>query len=188
MIIGLSGYGGAGKDSVADVLVAERDFTKYAWADALRMAAAALNPIVAFDEYGAVRYNAALERVGYNQAKFDYPEVRQVLQRMGTEVGRDLIGENVWVDTTLRRIERDGLLDGNVVIPDTRFPNEAAAIDERSGLLVRVTRTGVQAANDHPSETSLDDYDFDSHLTNSGDLDDLRSTVLDWFDSLEILL
>lgn len=189
MIIALSGYAGSGKDTVADVLVEERGFVKYAWADTLRMAAAALDPIVAVDEHGAVyRYTEVLDEVGYVQAKVQFPEVRLVLQRLGTEVGRNLIGDNVWIDATFARIEREHSLSSNIVIADTRFPNEAEAVRNLSGdnLVVRVTRPGVDAESDHPSEISLDGYDFDSYFSNEGDMDWLTKAVLAWSDSLEI--
>lgn len=190
MIIALSGYAGAGKDSVADVLVAERGFVKYAWADTLRLAAAALNPIVHAHDGDIVRYNDAIKAVGYTEAKVLYPEVRLVLQRLGTEVGRNLISDNVWVDATLARIERDGNWNRNVVIADTRFPNEAEAVKsvDADNIVVRVTREGVGPESDHASEISLDDWEFDFHFDNNSDLDSLKTAVLDWYDFLEISL
>ncbi len=206
MILALSGYASAGKDSVADVLVAERGFTKYSWADTLRLAAAALNPIVAWtvggdvawtvggDDYyegdGAIRYNDVITKIGYTEAKVRYPEVRLVLQRLGTEVGRNLISDNVWVDATLARIEREHSWFADIVIADTRFLNEAEAIKNLSSenLVVRVTRPGVGPESNHASEISLDGYDFDSHFSNDGDMDGLTKAVLDWYDFLEISL
>ncbi len=171
MIIALSGYAGAGKDTVADALVANYGFVKYAWADTLRLAAAALNPIVTDHDGELIRYNDVVEKYGYNDAKFMFPEVREILQRIGTEVGRNLIGENVWVDATLRRIERDGNIDADIAITDCRFPNEAHAVKDRGGFIVRVERPGVVAANAHPSETSLDDWPFDLTIGNEGPLE-----------------
>lgn len=180
MIVALSGYGGAGKDSVADILVDEFGFRRYAWADTLRMAAAALNPIVAWTSDGQtpLRYNDAIAGVGYNEAKFKFPEVRNILQRMGTEVGRQLIGDNVWVDATLRRIEQECSPDDDIVITDTRFKNEAATVKERSdAYVIRVNRPGVGPAGDHQSEIDLDDYPFDFTIDNGGSLEDLAWTV-----------
>lgn len=189
MIISLSGYATSGKDTVADILVEHRGFVKYAWADTLRLAAAALDPIVWVGMDGEyLRYNQAIESLGYNEAKASYREVRQILQRIGTEVGRDLIDENVWVHATLRRIGREQPVGGNVVIADTRFPNEADAVRSlgADNRVVRVARTHVGPQSDHPSEISLDDYDFDFEILNSSDIDDLTSKVLRWYDSLEI--
>lgn len=187
MIMALAGYAGAGKDSVADVLVAERGFIKYSWADTLRQAAAALNPIVDADGGHILRYNDVIDMVGYTEAKIQFPEVRLVLQRLGTEVGRNLISDTVWVDATLAHIERECSPFDNIVIADTRFPNEANAIKSRTGgnLVVRVTRPGIGPESDHPSETSLDDYDFDFYFSNSGEIVDLPNDVVEWYDFLE---
>lgn len=191
MIISLSGYGGAGKDSLAEVLVEEHGFKQYAWADTLRLAASILNPVVGVyldgqlfdftddrDRVGwrstrVVRYNDAVEQDGYIAAKAKYPDLREFLQLLGTEVGRNLISDNVWVDATFARIERECGLDADIVITDTRFPNEADAIRQRGGYLVRVDRPGVGPVNEHPSETSLEGYKFDYYALNNGTLADL---------------
>jgi hypothetical protein len=189
-IIALSGYGTCGKDSVADILVNEYGFVKYAWADTLRLAAEALNPIIACGVDGEeIRYNDALSDYGYNTAKSLFPEFRTVLQRLGTEVGRNLIGDNVWVNATMRRIERERSLSDNIVVADTRFPNEAYAVQaqpESRNYVVRVHRPGVGPVSDHPSETSLDDFPFDFVVDNDGTLDDLGWRVGELMNSIEM--
>ena len=49
MIIGISGYARSGKDSVANILVQDFGFERRAFADKLREALYALNPIIAYD-------------------------------------------------------------------------------------------------------------------------------------------
>jgi hypothetical protein len=182
-IIALSGYGTCGKDTIADILVSDYGFTKYAWADTLRLAVEALNPIVAWDEQagsGPIRYVDALNQYGYNEAKARFPEFRRVLQYLGTDVGRKLIDDNVWVDATFKRIQRERSLSDNIVIPDTRFKNEAFAVQTRpesKNYIVRVNRPGVGPVTDHPSETDLDDWDFDYIINNNGTIDDLGYEV-----------
>lgn len=191
MIIALSGYASAGKDTVADVLVKERGFVKYSWADTLRLAAWALNPIVDMALDGKpIRYQDAIELVGYTEAKVQFPEVRLVLQRLGTEVGRNLISDTVWVDATLSRIAREQGPDADIVIADTRFLNEADAVKRLSpdNLVVRVTRPGVGPESDHPSETSLDTYDFDFFFDNYGDMGQIEADALNFYDFLETSL
>ena len=63
------------------------------------------------------------------------------------------------------------------VITDVRFPNEAAYIRQRGGLLVRVTRPGTGPVNGHESESALDNEDFDVHILNDGSREDLASAV-----------
>ena len=168
MIIALSGYARSGKDTVAEYLVETQGFRKIAFADALRECVEALNPIVA-DE--GVRYKDALEYWGYDEAKKVLPEFRAVLQRMGTEVGRNILGENIWVELTMEKIANE--IESDWVITDCRFPNEAYAVLDADGDVIRVDRPDVGAANDHISEHALDDFGFDDIILNDGTLYDL---------------
>lgn len=189
-IIALSGYATCGKDTVADILVEQYGFTKYAWADALRLAAEALDPIIDLDQdLTPIRYTDALAEYGYNEAKAKFPEFRRTLQRMGTEVGREIIGDNVWVNATFHRIASERSLADRIVIPDTRFPNEASAVHVRSesrNFVVRVTRPGVGPVTDHISETGLDNWDFDYVVENDGSLADLDDRVKNLYAFVEM--
>lgn len=178
-MIGLSGYARSGKDAVALILVEEHGYVRVSWADKLREAVYALNPMMVGGRggLGAMRYADLIDWKGYEGAKDDPifgAEVRRTLQRMGTEAGRNVLGENVWVDALLAGLDPNV----NFVIPDTRFPNEASAISLRLGGQVwRVNRPGFAPTNNHPSETALDGWQFDVHIKNDGSLDDLRGTV-----------
>jgi hypothetical protein len=186
VIIGLSGYAKAGKDTAADTMIQLFGFERASFAAVLRDCMAALNPIVApacYDgEADVLRYNEVLDYMGYTDAKEEYPEVRELLQRMGTEVGRNILGENVWVDAAMSKL--DSRFD--YVFTDVRFPNEYDAVKNAGGVMVRITRPGITAVNAHPSETSLDDHDFDYYIENDKAIPDLNGkvwslmTVLGW--------
>ena len=60
---------------------------------------------------------------------------------------------------------------------DVRFPNEAKALADMNGAIVRVIRPNTNAVNDHESEVAMDRYDFDATILNNGTLDDLNSQV-----------
>lgn len=177
MLIGLSGYAQSGKDSTADILVREFGFKRLAFADSLRAAVYALDPHM---EIGDLTYAKVLDYYGGYEAARETPhktEIRRLLQRMGTEVGRNLFGENFWVDQTLSK--REPHLD--YVITDCRFLNEARAV-VNEGQVWRITRPGVGPAvsadgSIHPSETSLDNWPFDHIINNFGTLDELAITV-----------
>lgn len=177
MIIGISGYARSGKDTVASILE-NAAYEKVAFADKPRQALLALNPIIFFDtiSFQPVRYNEILDMVGYERAKTLYPEIRHLLQRFTTQVGRDLINKNIWVDLVIPDITRS--TNSNFVISDCRFPNEAAAIKEAGGQIWRVVRPGVEAANKHVSEHALEGYEFDHLVVNDGTIEDLSSKVL----------
>jgi hypothetical protein len=170
MIIGLSGYARTGKDTVAAIL-AEMGWQRRAFADNLRKLVYALDPVVT----GTTRIADLVDAVGWEDAKVCYPEVRRLLQRMGTEAGRQVLGEDVWVKATLSNL---GV--GNYVITDCRFPNEADAIRAAGGQVWRVRRPGFAAVNGHASESSMDNYFFDFYLDNEGTVEDLRTLVTDY--------
>lgn len=172
--IGLVGYAGSGKDTVANILCREYDYTRVAFADPLRKMLKALNPHVPYyDTIGYGPYHAYVERVGYERAKKN-PHVRGLLQRLGTEAGRNILGEDVWVDHAMK--VADGI-DGPVVFTDCRFENEVARIQKRGGRIVVVSRPGVEAPNAHSSETLPERVIADYHIRNDGNLNDLGKAV-----------
>lgn len=150
MLIGLHGFSGAGKDTVAKIL-AESGYTRIAFADKLREALLGLNPVVMVEGGRGVRLAPLIRSHGWDTVKRRVPEVRELLQRLGTEAGRNIHGNDVWVRLALSPV----LPDDNCVITDVRFPNEAAAIRARGGVMVNVVRPGCGAVNDHVSEQPL---------------------------------
>lgn len=180
-IIGLMGYAQSGKDTVAGFLD-KFGYERVAFADALRGVLYGTDPIVGSyedgewpgfkDDQGDVRLRAIVDRHGWDRAKQE-PEVRALLQRLGTEGARENIGQNVWIDAALRKVKPGG----RYVFTDVRFPNEADAILAAGGTLWRIERPGVEAVNAHASETALDDYPVSLVLLNGGTLEDLALNV-----------
>ncbi len=170
MIIGLTGLKQNGKTSVANILERKYGFQSVSFADGVRAAALACDPFVELLSYGVDveghvktyhRYSDVLRVFGYEGAKA-MPDVRRLLQRMGTEVGREVIGPNVWVDALINRVLG---MEGNIVIPDVRFPNEAEAIEKLYGKLFRVIRSGVTTVEDsHESEIHIASLPVDGEL------------------------
>lgn len=182
MIIGASGYARSGKDSLADILVEDYGFKKKSFADTLRECAYALNPVVGVEVYKSdvefvepLHLQQAIDRWGWQGYKETIygPEIRRLLQRLGTEAGRLILGDNIWVDATLKDVKDED----NIVIADMRFPNEQEAIEARGGITIRINRPGIEPANTHPSEVALDNADFHFTINNSGTLEDLRNDV-----------
>lgn len=175
LIIGLAGYSRSGKNEAAEALV-QYGWKQAAFADKLREFLLAVDPVIP-GPYGTgnLRLSILIRDVGWEYAKDHYPEVRALLQRTGTEAGRRLLGADVWVDALFREYAQVPAL----VITDVRFPNEARAVVERGGVMIRVERPGVGPARDkvgrvHVSETALDDWSYDHFLDNDGTVQDLH--------------
>jgi hypothetical protein len=110
--------------------------------------------------------------------------VRDFLQKLGTDALRNGLHPNVWVNALMADyigFHHDHAPNGteypNWVVTDTRFPNEAQAIKDRGGIIIRVDRPGVKPINDHPSETGLDDWKFDYRIANVSDIYTLKETI-----------
>lgn len=177
-VIGFCGYAQSGKDTAASFLT-EFGFRRLAFADALRDSVYALNPIVNVATIGNVEvgYNRVqniVDSIGWDRAKVDYPEIRALLQRMGTDVAREHYGVNFWVDRVLEQIDPWN----DYVITDVRFSNEVDAVKSVGGRVVRIYREGVGAVNSHISDTGVDDLEVDFIILNDGDLDTFRERVL----------
>lgn len=173
MIIGLSGYAQVGKDTVANYLVENYGYRRVAFADPIREALYRLNPKIDIADMRGVYLASAVDGLGWENIKVDSQDARLLLQRMGTEVGRQLFGEDFWVDRALHGVSKFD----KVVLTDVRFPNEYRAIKSREGIVWRVEKTGVSAVNNHASETALDQQAFDGIIVNNSTKDDLYATL-----------
>ena len=95
-LIGVGGYAGTGKDAVATILEDSHGFYGTFMSQPLNAALCRLNPQVEVRRGEVFRYVDLINQLGYTKAK-ELPEVRRLLQAMGTEVGRDMFGQNVWI-------------------------------------------------------------------------------------------
>jgi dephospho-CoA kinase len=170
--IGLSGWARSGKDTVADYLVEQHGFTRVAFADPMREALLALDPYIPIWG-GSMKLSTLVKISGWDKLKENSPEVRELLQRMGTEVGRELFHPNFWVDQAMKKA---GQYD-KVVFSDCRYLNEANAIKNLNGKVWRISRPGVFAANSHGSEHDLDNYNFDLNIENKTDIKTLQKII-----------
>lgn len=76
------------------------------------------------------------------------------------------------------RCEKCSVIESNWLVTDTRFYNEAQAIKERGGLVIRIIRGEENYENKHISETALKGYPFDYVIYNNGDLKELETEVI----------
>jgi hypothetical protein len=133
-----------------------------------------LNPLNSIPVFSDIQFNSLMS-------------VREFLQKLGTDAIRDGLHTNAWVNALMAgykpgpfypdvAIEKHAKLP-NWIITDTRFPNEAQAIKDKGGIVIRVDRPGVKPINDHPSEVGLDDWKFDYKIANVSDIKALSLSV-----------
>lgn len=172
--VGLAGFARSGKDSVGAVLVAN-GFQRRSFASPMRTALVRLNPLVETVN-GVMPLMDALYLLGsWEGLKERAPGVRVLLQRFGSDVGREMFGEDFWVDQAFRGLS----FSEDYVFTDVRFPNEAEAIRGRGGVVWNVVRPGVGVANGHVSESALGGFVFDETVVNDGSLVELEGRVLE---------
>jgi hypothetical protein len=103
--------------------------------------------------------------------------VRRILQWWGTEYRRAQ-DPDYWTKAWGRKVEQFDLARLHVLVDDVRFINELNVIKEHGGLIVKIERPGFDGANNHASETSLDEYQaWHRVVVNNGTLDAFKAQV-----------
>lgn len=168
MIIGVCGAAGAGKGSVAKILEG-RGFATLSFADPLYAAVSAITGLSVAELQDRGRKENSLGWISCSP--------RRLLQTLGTDWGRNMIHEEIWVMATMQRV----LAGADYCIPDVRFVNEAAAIKARGGVVWRVDRpcrSALEAsAASHESERGIPPEYIDAVVGNDGTLADLEAAI-----------
>jgi hypothetical protein len=170
-LLGLAAKARCGKDTVADYLVENFNFRKYAFADPLKEAASKMFGVPIWWFYNAEKKEQVIEEWGYSP--------RQMAQLLGTEGGRKLFREDIW----LKRAEVELNLNTNIdwdgmVITDLRFENEADFIRSHGGIVIHILREGAPEVSDHESEKGILVREKDIVIENDGTIHDLYRKVI----------
>lgn len=176
-LIGITGKAGAGKDTLADYLVRQHGFSKYSLAAPMKKL---LNERFGWtDEDWSDREwkEAPIPACGYERGALGFMSPRSWAQWLGTEVGRTIGGENVWVNMMAREWDRLHVAAEVrrramplMVVPDVRFDNEAARILALGGVVIRVVRPGAVPVAAHVSETGVQDELVQLSINNDTDI------------------
>ena len=195
MIIGICGFIGSGKDTVADYLVNFHEFRRESFASTLKDAVAS---VFGWDrtmlEGRTKEAREWREQVDpWWAARLDMPTLtpRWVLQYWGTEVCRKAFHDDIWIASLENKLRNS---KDHVVISDCRFPNEITSIRNAGGQIVWVQRGLLPewynvavdanqgsnvALNDlkrlkiHASETAWVGTEFDAIIDNNSTIDAL---------------
>jgi hypothetical protein len=175
----------SGKDSIGRVLCEEWGYQRIAFATPIYQAVEVLDPYIPLDPcvddlaiQGGRRLSWLLkDQDGDWEPLKVHPEIRRLLQYMGTEVGRNLWGEFFWVDMAKKELDLiNHMKDQPVVVTDCRFVNEANALAHKA-FLVRVKRPGLDEYDEHSSETEQNLIKTDFTLFNDEGLKQLPEKV-----------
>jgi hypothetical protein len=201
MIIGICGFIGSGKDTVADYLVNFHEFRRESFASTLKDAVANVfgwdRTMLEGRTKEAREWRECVDPWWAERLAMPTLTPRWVLQYWGTEVCRKGFHDDIWIASLENKIRNS---KDNVVISDCRFPNEISAIKNAGGTIVWVQRGALPdwyehalAANNgsnislnemkcmgiHASEWAWLGSDFDQIINNNGTIDQLYTQSAD---------
>jgi len=189
--ISISGFIGSGKDTAAEYLINNHNFTKLSFAGSLKDA---VSLVFGWDR--VLLEGETLESRQWREqidpwwaARLNMPHLtpRWVLQYWGTEVCRQGFHPDIWVASLEHKILK---CEGNIVITDARFANELNVVKKLNGKLIRIERgerpywyNDAVSFNEkiidypplgvHASEYSSVGLEYDYYLDNNGTKEEL---------------
>lgn len=198
-LIGITGYARHGKGTIANVLKAH-GYEVLSFADPVRQMALAINPYVY--PKGYQRLSEYVAERGWQEAKKN-PEVRRLLQTIGTDAAKPLFGDDCWAEIGIKKACKIIASGGKVCFDDVRFPQEEGenilkleyighiakrewetiSVNPQIWRVTRYNEDGTMFDNgigtDHPSESQVKYFEPDEEIRNDGNLDDLARKVQD---------
>ena len=203
-LIGICGAARAGKDSVAkamtQILVDTRNEKLQDHVIATESFAAPIKSMVAmlldFFGYGSIMNpNTLAPYLEGDEKETELENIgasaRKLMQTLGTDWGRKVINDDIWLNSMEERIthygeaKKHGHEGAFVIITDVRFDNEAEMIKRKGGVIVQVTTTReTDAAPEHDSERGVSACMVDSIIPNDKDIEDLNFLVLKYLEGL----
>lgn len=170
LLIGLHGYAGAGKDTVAEYFNRMFGCERRAFAGALKDG---LNAMFGWTM-------AQWDDRQWKEAKIDWlgKSPRELAQTLGTEWGREHAHPDIWLQLVANYWDAiKGHYMSRLVVTDVRFLNEAQWIRREGGYIVNVVRPGCEPIAHHVSNQPLPDEYIDIVLRNDASLNDLLHSV-----------
>jgi len=204
MIIGICGFIGCGKDTVADYLINQHEFKRDSFANNLKDAVSVVfgwdRELLEGRSKEARDWREEVDTWWANKLNMPTLTPRWILQYWGTEVARKGFHNDIWVYSLEKKLEN---ISSNVVITDCRFPNEINSIKNAGGKIVWVQRgdlpswfelgkegaKGNVKAKDtlevmgvHSSEWMWLNTEFDKVLDNNNDFLELYNQIEDFLE------
>jgi hypothetical protein len=199
MIVGIAGFIGSGKDTIADYLITFKGFKRMSYAGPLKDAVAAIFDWDRELLEGTTQYSRqwrdTVDTWWAERLKIPHLTPRFVLQQWGTEVGRRAFHNDIWIASVENKLRSE---KDHIVISDCRFPNELKSIKNAGGITIRVNRgpnpewydaavqynkgnkhakSILEEYNIHASEYSSVGLNYDYYVDNSGTVDELHRKI-----------
>lgn len=188
MIIGFAGKKRSGKDTIANYLVENHDFKRFAFGDAVKEVSRHLFGLSDEQLYGDNKEDIDKD-LGVSP--------REIFQKLGTEFGREYIHElfpdlrvsrgTLWT-YHFEKFIRDNK-GRNIVISDVRFENEMDVIRKYGGKIYFIDSTYAKTGDLHISEEiNSKKYEYDGIITNDGALEEFYNKSIDILKQNKVVL
>lgn len=188
MFVAFTGHARSGKDTAVRYLVDNHEYLRVSIAEPVYNILYATNPIVESREgHGNcchVRVQELVDAKGWETAKVESQEIRELLQRLAVEGIRTELGESTLIDRVIRVARERGTK--NTAVSDLRFAEESSWVRQLGGVVVRITRPGVGPINSHVTEQRLPDNVIDFEIVNDSDIPTLYKRIEGVMNSLRI--
>ena len=201
-VIGLVGFIGSGKDTVAKMLVS-KECVQDSFASPLQDLCASIfgweRSLLEADSIESREFRETPDVFWTRKLNIDHFTPRLALQLLGTEVMRNHFNEDIWLNSLEYRIRKLHQADKCVVVSDARFRNELQLIQQMQGVVIWVQRGELPDWYDiaktahknavnrkimqtrysyiHESEWNWAGYPVDHVIENNGTLEDLQHQV-----------
>lgn len=181
-VIGVCGKKQSGKDTIAEYLVKEHGYVRYAFADPIKKACQEIFGFTDEQSWGSKKEDID---------KFWDVAPRKIFQVFGTELFQYELqkhvpefvkfGRTFWSQCFLRWYQIESTKNPNikVVITDVRFPFESGIVKKLDGSIIKVTRYNPteEYVDSHPSEVEMDSIKWDYFIENNSTIDELNIKV-----------
>jgi len=141
MIIGICGFIGSGKDTIADYLVNFHEFRRESFASTLKDAVSSVfgwdRTMLEGRTKEAREWREQVDPWWAERLSMPTLTPRWVLQYWGTEVCRKAFHDDIWIASLENKLRNSR---DHVVISDCRFPNEIQSIRNAGGKIIWVQR------------------------------------------------
>ena len=149
-IIGFMGAAGSGKDTAGIILREYFEYRVLRFAAPIKRAVEGILRLAPFElEQNSPMREEVIPEIGASP--------RQLLQTLGTEWGREMVHQDIWVQAVAREIDQiqECTFGAKLFcITDVRFNNEVEWIRSQGGIVVEIIRD-VPAIASHKSESSI---------------------------------
>jgi hypothetical protein len=198
MFVGIVGFIGSGKGTVGDIL-SKFNFEKISFASHLKDVTSVMfgwdRKLLEGDTAESRDFREKIDLFWSKKLNREFTP-RLALQLMGTEVGRNIFGESLWIHALENKIDKDE----NYIVTDVRFQNEIDWIREQKGIIIEIRRgelprwykvaslanTGCQHSTEvmkdigiHESEWKwIGGQNVDHVIRNDGSLEDLEQSII----------